>query len=84
MSMIFSALVREVPSEMRSSSSGVAMSRQTAPWLRPSNVTVPIITSTKATVPARTSSFGSPPSGGRTPTTRSRVSNGEIREKRLK
>ena len=59
--------------------------RSTAsPGCSPSNVTVPIITTTTATVPGTGSSFGSPASGGRTPTTRSRVSNGLIREKKLK
>ena len=54
------------------------------PWLKPSNVTVPIITITNGTVPVIGSSRGRPPSGGRSPTTRSRVSHGERREKRLK
>ena len=47
-------------------------------------MTVPIITSTNATVPGTTSSCGSPASGGRTPTTPSRRSNGAMRENRSK
>jgi hypothetical protein len=39
---------------------------------------------TMATVPGGVSSFGRPPSGGRTPTTRSRVSKTLIRERKLK
>ena len=61
-----------------------AMSFHSAPWLSPSKVTVPIITITNATVPVTGSSRGSPPSGGRTPTTRLRVSNTLIRDSRLK
>ncbi len=61
------------------SSSGLRTSVQTRPWLRPSNVTVPIITATNATVPVTTSRRGSPPSSGRMPATRSRVSKAEIR-----
>jgi hypothetical protein len=47
-------------------------------------VTVPIITTTIATVPGTGSSRGRPPRNGRVPTTRSRVSNTDRREKRLK
>ena len=53
------------------------------PWLSPSKVTVPIIAVTNATVPGAGSSRGSPASGGRRPTTRSRVSNALMRENRL-
>jgi len=64
--------------------SSTAKSFQSRPWLSPSNVTVPIITTTNSTVPGAGSSRGSPPSGGRRPTTRSRVSQTDRREKRLK
>jgi hypothetical protein len=47
-------------------------------------VTVPIITATNATVPGTASSRGSPPNGGRRPTTRSRVSHADIRANMLK
>ena len=52
--------------------------------VKPSNETVPIITSTIATVPGSCSSRGSPESGGRRPTSPSRVSNTDSRENRLK
>ena len=42
-------------------------------------MTVPIITVTNATVPAASSSFVSPPSGRRTPSSPSRVSQIDIR-----
>jgi len=47
-------------------------------------VTVPIITASTATVPGRRSSEVRRVSGGRTPTTPSRCSNGEMRANRLK
>ena len=50
----------------------------------PSNVTEPIITASSAAVPAPAWRWARPASGGRTPSTRSRVSNTEMRENRLK
>jgi hypothetical protein len=50
----------------------------------PSKVTEPIITASSGTVPAPGLSAASPDSGLRRPTTPSRVSNGDSREKRLK
>ena len=52
--------------------------------VKPSNETVPIITITSGTVPGSCSRRGRPDSGLRRPTSRSRVSNTEIRENRLK
>ena len=50
-------------------------------FVKPSNETVPIITISSGTVPGIGLSWGSPDSGLRSPTTPSRVSNTEIREK---
>ena len=80
----FVAVTRPAPSPVKMSCMAGATSFQSAPWLSPSNVTVPIITITTATVPGTGSSRGSPPSGGRSPTTRSRVSNTLMRDSRLK
>ena len=68
---------------MTTSVRSTARSFHSRPWESPSKVTVPIITEISATVPGGGSRCGRPDSGGRTPTTRSRVSNGEMREKRL-
>ena len=69
---------------MNTSCSAGPIDPQSEPWLRPSNVTVPIMTMIIAIVPGGVSSSGSPPSGGRTPATRSRVSNTLMRDSRLK
>ena len=51
----------------------------------PSKVTEPIITASSGTVPGSGLSAGKPATaGGRRPTSPSRVSNGEMRENRLK
>ena len=72
------------PIAVPASTSSTLMSRHTWPWESPSKVTVPIITQTKNTVPGSASSDGSPPSGGRQPTTPSRASNGLMRANRPK
>jgi hypothetical protein len=50
----------------------------------PSKVTEPIITASSGTVPAPALKWASPDSGGRRPSSPSRVSHGEMRENRLK
>jgi hypothetical protein len=50
----------------------------------PSKVTEPIITASSGTVPGADCNAASPDSGLRTPSSRPRASNGEIRENRLK
>ena len=72
------------PRVRKKSLSWAARSVHIGPWLRPSNVTVPIITHTTATVPGTGCSAGSPASGGRSPTTRSRVVKIDSRAKRPK
>ena len=84
MSTTLTAASIPIPSALTPSTMSTLRLLHTEPWLRPSNVTVPIITHTNSTVPGSGSSDGRPPSGGRTPTTRSRVSNGLMRANRPK
>ncbi len=80
----FGAAVGDTPRLTTASTRSGRTSFHRLPWLSPSNVTVPIITQASGTVPATGSSRGSPVNGGRSPTTRSRVSKTDSREKRLK